>query len=287
MADGIKYGAHIYLWTDSWSEDTLYLIERTAGLGLSSIEIAVGDEVKFNARSINKLAREFQTDIILSPGGVWPMHADISHDAVENRKAGLAWHKKWINNCESCGAIAYTGAIYSHPGRIEKRKPSPDEFSHAAENLNELAEYSRKHGTLLVIEPMSHFRTHLVNTPEQAYKLVIAAGHNNLKVLLDTYHLVTEIRDYASGIQTIAPFLWGLHACENDRGVPGKGLVPWKTIGETLHKIDFSGYCILESYNSSINQGSFSCSRGIFQNICPDGDVFVRDGLKFLMETFG
>ncbi len=45
-------------------------------------------------------------------------------------------------------------------------------------------------------------------------QLITLADHDNLYALLDTYHLVTEIRDYARAIHTVRNRLWGLHACE-------------------------------------------------------------------------
>ena len=35
-------------------------------------------------------------------------------------------------------------------------------------------------------------------------------------------------------IRETGDLLWGLHACENDRGVPGGGLVPWRDIFTAL-----------------------------------------------------
>ena len=78
--------------------------------------------------------------------------------------------------------------------------------------------------------------------------------------------------------------LWGLHACENDRGVPGGGLVPWEAVFGALQGISFRGYLVLETYNSSL--GDFAYRRGIFQNVCPDGAAFVRQGLGFLREQW-
>jgi D-psicose/D-tagatose/L-ribulose 3-epimerase len=74
--------------------------------------------------------------------------------------------------------------------------------------------------------------------------------------------------------------LCGIHACESDRGVPGGGLVSWDAVFAALRKADFDGYMILESYNSSI--GDFAFLRGMFHNVCPDGEAFIRDGLAFV-----
>jgi D-psicose/D-tagatose/L-ribulose 3-epimerase len=135
---------------------------------------------------------------------------------------------------------------------------------------------------LIALEPMSHFRTHVVNTPAQLMRLITLADHPNLRALLDTYHLVTEIRDYARAIRTVRNRLLGIHACENDRGVPGGGLIPWKQVFTALREIEFQGYLLLETYNSSLDD--FAYRRGMFHNVCPDAQAFVRQGLTFLRQ---
>jgi len=146
--------------------------------------------------------------------------------------------------------------------------------------LHRLAEYAVQRNVKIVLEPMSHFRTHLVNTAVQLMRLIDLADHPNLYALFDTYHLITEERDYAAALRTLAPRLWCVHACENDRGAPGGGLVPWDDVFDTLHEIGFNGPLTMEAYNSSIDD--FAYQRGMFHNVCPDGDEFVRKGLTFL-----
>lgn len=276
----MKFGAHIYLWTDRWSDDALWIFDRAASLGLSCVEIACGDDVVFTPAKTRQRAEELGLDVVISPGALWPMECDISHDDPECRALGLAWHSRCIELAAESGAVAYAGAIYGHPGRVCRRVPPPDELSRTAANLHILADRAAAAGIRLVLEPMSHFRTHLVNTPSQAMRLIELAGHANPMVLLDTYHLVTEVRDYAQAVRTAAPRLWGIHACENDRGVPGGGLVPWTSMLGALRETGFDGYIMLESYNSSLAE--FAAARGMFHGVCPDGDEFVRRGLEFL-----
>ena len=46
-------------------------------------------------------------------------------------------------------------------------------------------------------------------------------------------HMITELRDYKAAIRETGALLWMLHACENDRGAPGGGLVPWDDIASS------------------------------------------------------
>jgi D-psicose/D-tagatose/L-ribulose 3-epimerase len=276
------FGAHTFIWISRWSDKHLDLLDRARRLGLDCLELGLGDDVLFTPRLARKRAASLGLKLTTGPGGFWPMACDISDDDPAVRQRGLKWHRKLIDQSSELGAVAYTGALYGHPGRVRHRMAPEDEYARTAENLHRLAEYAAKREVLLVLEPMSHFRTHMVNTPEQARRLVEMAGHQNLRILLDTYHLVTEIRDYAQAISSVSKLLWGIHACENDRGVPGNGLVPWTSVFGALNERDSECFVLLETYNSSIE--GFAVSRGLFGNVCPDGDAFVKKATTFLRQ---
>lgn len=276
----MKYGGHMYLWAERWSDDQLGLLNHVRALGLELFEVSLGDDSQFSPEHLHRAASALGLELTVGPGGIWPMECDISHEDPHCRALGIAWHERRIDLASRSGASAYCGAIYGHPGRVLRRRSDPDEYSRTAEGLHGLAEYAAQAGVWLVIEPMSRFRTHLVNTPEQAVRLVQMADHPNLAVTLDTYHLITEVRDYGVAIKTVGPHLWGLHACENDRGVPGGGLVPWDSVFDSLRAVRPDARVMLETYNTALND--LAVSRGIFLDLCPDPDAFVRQGLAFL-----
>jgi len=276
----MKYGAHCYIFTDRWSNDALPILDRMKALGLDVAELSVGDDVIFTPALTRRRAEALGLTLVIGPGGAWPLSADLSSDEPEERRAGLAWHCRQVDLAAELGAVAYAGALYGHPGVVKRRRPPADEYPRTAEGLHKLAEYAAQRHIRIVLEPMSHFRTHLVNTAAQLMRLIDLADHANLYALFDTYHLITEERDYAAALRTLASRLWCVHACENDRGAPGGGLVPWNDVFDTLHEIGFNGPLTMEAYNSSIDD--FAYQRGMFHNVCPDGDEFVRKGLTFL-----
>lgn len=278
----MKFGSHSYIFTDSWSDNSLPYLDQAKALGLDCIDIAVGDDVIFTPTLTRRRAQSLGIDLAISPGGHWPLECDLSSEEASHRYAALAWHKKQVDLAAELGASAYSGSLYGHTGVVRRHPPLPDENQRIAEGLRQLAEYGQASGVLIVIEPMSHFRTHLVNKPEQALHLIEMAGHSNLGVLLDTYHMVVEIRDYAEAVRVTGQWLWGLHACENDRGVPGGGLVPWEELFGALKAVAFDGYVIMEAYNSSIP--GFAWQRGMFHNACPDPVAFISQGLHFLKQ---
>jgi D-psicose/D-tagatose/L-ribulose 3-epimerase len=275
----MQYAAHIYLWTECWSDREVGLFDRAKALGIDLLEISVGDDVKFDPALTKQAAADAGMGTVIGPGGQWPDNADLSGDEPAHRQRAFDWHKRQIDLAVAMGASTYSGAIYGRPGVSLRRRPPADEYARTAEGLHGLAEYAQSAGIKLGIEPMSRFRTHLVNTPTQALKLVEMTGHPHLKIAIDTYHLATEVRDLPAEIRKVGPRLMALHACENDRGVPGKGLMPWADIFAAVRET-LAEFVEFESYNTSL--GDFGWRRGMFQNQCPDGDEFVRRGLDFV-----
>jgi D-psicose/D-tagatose/L-ribulose 3-epimerase len=279
------YGAHSYLFAARWSDAHLDILDQAADLGVDCFEIGIGDDVVFDAQATRKRAESVGLKLNVSPGGLWPAHCDLSSEDPEHRTAGLDWHKKQVDLAHELGALAYCGSLYGHTGVVKRRRPPPDELPRTAEGLHALAEHAQTRGVVVALEPMSHFRTHLVNTPAQAVKLLDVADHPQLKLLLDTYHLITEVRDLGEAVRTAGDYLWGIHACENDRGVPGGGLVPWDDLFAALTATRFDGFVLLEAYNSSLDD--FAYERAMFHNVCPDPAAFVTRGLAFLKDGLG
>lgn len=278
----MQYGAHIYVFTPRWADDQLWVLDRAKALGLDLVELSVGDDVVFSAAKTRDRAASLGLTLTAGPGGAWPLNCDLSADEPADRARGLAWHCRQVDVAAEVGAVAYAGALYGHPGVVKRRRPPADEYAVTAEGLHALADYGAERGVKIVLEPMSHFRTHLVNTAQQLMRLIEQSDHTNLYGLFDTYHLISEERDYAAAVRTLGPRLWCVHPCENDRGVPGGGLVPWDAFFDALHAVGFDGPLTMEAYNSSI--GDFAYERGMFHNVCPDPDAFVRRGLTFLQE---
>jgi D-psicose/D-tagatose/L-ribulose 3-epimerase len=279
----MKYGAHCYLFTSCWSDSDLHILDLAKELGLSVFELSVGDDVHFDFSRSGRHARSLGLELVVGPGGAWPLECDLSADDPAGRVRGLAWHCRQVDAAAELGAIAYAGALYGHPGVVKRRRPPSGESGWTAEGLHALGDYAARRNVIIALEPMSHFRTHVANTPEQLVCLLDAADHPNLRILFDTYHCITEIRSYSVAIKACGSRLFAVHACENDRGAPGGGLMPWPEIFAALHEIGFDGYVGLEGYNSSIDD--FAYQRGMFHNVCPDGPAFVRKSIAFLREV--
>lgn len=63
-------------------------------------------------------------------------------------------------------------------------------------------------------------------------------------------------------------------------GLPGGGLVPRETMFRTPGEVGCNGLIGLETYNTGLGDSGYE--RGVFQDVCPDGRVFVERATAFL-----
>jgi D-psicose/D-tagatose/L-ribulose 3-epimerase len=74
--------------------------------------------------------------------------------------------------------------------------------------------------------------------------------------------------------------LWGIHACENDRGVPGAGQVRWSEVAGALKDVRYDGPVVIESFTSEVKEIARAVC--IWREIAPSQDAIADQGLKFL-----
>jgi len=152
----------------------------------------------------------------------------------------------------------------------------------AAAELRPLAAYAGDHGVRLAMETLNRFETDLINVVEQGLEMVDAIGSPHVGLHLDTFHMHLEERDSGVALRRAADRLFHFHACENDRGVPGRGQVRWPGVAAALGDIGYSGAVVIESFTPDVT--SIARAVCIWRDIAPDQDTIAREGLRFLQE---
>jgi D-psicose/D-tagatose/L-ribulose 3-epimerase len=88
----------------------------------------------------------------------------------------------------------------------------------------------------------------VLNTAQEGVDFVRETGKPNVKVHLDTFHMNIEENSFAEAIRTAGPLLGHFHTGENNRRVPGKGLLPWHEIGGALKEIGYDRAVVMEPF---------------------------------------
>jgi len=280
----MKLGIHAYAWCSQWSNETLYLIDRVKKMGLDFIELPLIVLETFDAKTVSERLKKVELGAVTST--VLMEDTDITSDDAKVRENGVKYLKDCVKATHDVGATSFTGVIYSQHVKNANKRPREQTWKFSAECLKEVAKFAKHLGVSIGLEPVNRYETYLINTCEQALKLKDMIDEDNVKIHLDTYHMNIEEKSYYDATKMAGKDLIHYHLCENDRGIPGTGLVDWDDIFKALSEIEYKGYAALESFVDTTD----NISTWVWRQLAPSGDLLLKQGSEFIrnkMEEYG
>jgi len=282
----MKFGANTFIWASPFNTAShLALVDKVAALGADLIEVAFEDPALIDLAALGERAAGVGLGVIVC-GAYGPGRNLVSADAAE-RAATAAYVRTLIDAAAALGSPVVGGPAYGAVGKTPAadRDARRRERDLAAAELRPLAAYAGEHGVRLALEPLNRFETDLVNVVAQGLALVEAVGSPHLGLHLDTFHMHLEERDSAAAIRAAGDRLFHFHACENDRGVPGRGQVAWPAVAAALRDAGpggrgYDGAVVIESFTPEVR--SIARAVCIWRDVAPSQDAIASEGLAFL-----
>ncbi len=141
------------------------------------------------------------------------------------------------------------GALYSHwPIDYSKGVDKEEDWKRSVEGMRILGPAAREHGITLGMEVLNRFENHILNTAEEGVRFVREAGQDNVKVMLDTFHMNIEEDSLGGAILAAGPYLGHFHVGECNRKLPGNGRIPWKEVMDALREANYQGCVTMEPF---------------------------------------
>jgi D-psicose/D-tagatose/L-ribulose 3-epimerase len=272
----MKLGIHAYAWCSQWSNDTLHLIDQVQSLGLDFIEIPLMCLDTFDAATVR--ARLQTAGIGAVTSTVLLEGTDITSDDPAVRATGVDYLTACVEATHAIGATSFSGVIYAQHTRTLSHRPEARHWQYSADSLRQVARRARELGVTIGIEPVNRYETFLINTCEQALGLKEMIGADNVRIHLDTYHMNIEEKSFLEATRRAGKDLVHYHLCENDRGIPGTGLVDWDGIFRGLAEIGYTGNAALESFVDCTD----NMNTWVWRQLAPDGNTLLREGVDFI-----
>lgn len=274
----MKLGIHAMAWTSHWSDRSLHLIDRVAGLDLDFIEIPLMGIDDVHPAAIGARVEAAGIGVVTST--VLGESTDITSPDATVREAGVNYLRRCVDATAEMGGKQLSGVIYGMHGKRPPSRPRQQEWNWSADSLAKVASHAAAAGVTLGLEPVNRYESPLINTCEQAIRLAELIGTPNIKIHLDTYHMNIEEKSWASPVVRAGERLCHFHLCENDRGIPGTGLVDWEELFGALGQLEYNGYAGLESFVDV--SGDMVAGTYVWRDLAPSGDTLVREGTAFL-----
>lgn len=95
---------------------------------------------------------------------------------------------------------------------------------------------------------MNRSETFFLRTAREALALCEAVGHPRVGVTIDTFHANIEEKNIAVAVHSLRNRLRHMHISENDRSLIGEGHVDFPGILDSLGKIQYEGYLMIEGF---------------------------------------
>lgn len=279
----MKFGIHSLLFSETFGERDLPLLDKARALGFDALEIIPFDADSFPAAKVRKRASELGLDIYIGIG--LPSHANPISPEVSVRSAALAYSKRLIDLNAESGSKGYGGVTYCGWGYLTGRMRTSDEWQWAIEHFRALAEYAAQvtPGMNLAVEPVNRFESHFINIAADAVAFCQEVDLPNVRVHLDSFHMIREEDDFVGAVRTCGPLLGYVHACENQRGIPGRGQVPWLEFFRALHAVDYQGCVTIESFDPNMANIARLCC--IWRKLAESPEQLATEGLRYLREV--
>ena len=277
----MKIGFCMLLWTTSVEEKHKALLADIKKTGYDGVEIPIFDGTPDDYAAVGKMLDELdlgRTGISVVP----TLEVDpLSEDATV-RQAGVDY-LKWCVDCTAAlGADAIGGPLHQVLGNFTGAGTTEVEFERAREVHAKVGDHAQANGVVLALEAINRFESYFANTMDDLCGYTKSLNHPVIKTMYDTFHANIEEQDLIDAYTRNASEVVHIHISENDRGVPGRGHIPFK---ETFKAIKASGYdrwLTIEAFGRGLPE--LAAATRVWRDFAESPEAYYRDGYRCIRD---
>ncbi|MFN7933773.1 MAG: sugar phosphate isomerase/epimerase [Bryobacteraceae bacterium] len=273
----MKYGVNLLIWTANFTEEHFPLLPKLKAAGFDGVELPLFSPAGYPAarvkQELDANGLECTTCVIIPQGNLFDADPAVRSTAMDHMKKAIE-----VNG--ELGSQMMAGPLYSPVGWLPGRRRTRDEWQRAIESYQQLGDTLNQHNVSLGIEPLNRFETFFLNTAADGAALCEAVNHPRVGLLIDTFHSNIEEKNVANAYRTAGRHLKHVHTCENDRGTPGSGHVPWDDVFAAIREVNYDGWLTIESFG--FNLPEISAAAAIWRDLAPTPESIAIEGVQFL-----
>lgn len=285
MSLAINYGVSTWLWTSPFTTRSIEdLFPKVSNMGFDVIEIALEDPSLVDCKILKNALADYNLKVVIC--GAFGPSRDLTHDDPAVHAQCFSYIDQCLDYCAGLETGFFAGPMYSAVGKARMLSPEArkKEWSMAVNNLQKVSEMAASRGIHIALEPLNRFESDLVNTADDALRLIRDINHPAAKIMLDSFHMSIEERDIEKAIIACGNHLIHMQVSENYRGTPGTGQTNWAAYKKGLEAIQYRGALSIESFTTH-NQ-ELAGAVCFWHPMAESQDAFATEGLRFLKNTF-
>jgi D-psicose/D-tagatose/L-ribulose 3-epimerase len=279
----MQFGVNGWVWTSPVNTQAFEeLAPKVRKMGFDLFEFGIESTSDLDYARAATVAKD--NGLAVSVCAAMGPDRDLIHEDAGIRQSGMDYVRHCIDAASTLGAANVVGPLYSAVGRTwqqtaDERRRDTDLL---VDQLKKLSAQAADKGVTLCVEPLNRFETSFLNLASQAIEVVDRVGNPACGLLLDTFHMNIEEKSIGEALRAAGPRLKHVHGCENDRGAPGSGHVPWDEVGDALKAVGYDGPVVIESFTSKVK--TIARAAAIWRSFETSQDALAENGLKFLRQ---
>jgi D-psicose/D-tagatose/L-ribulose 3-epimerase len=277
----MKIGFCMLLWTTSLGEEHRPLLEDIKATGYDGVEIPIFEGTPDDYAAIGKMLDEIgleRTAISVIPS--LDLHP-LSEDAETRAKA--VDYLKWCVDCTAAlGADTIGGPLHQALGHFSGAGPTEAEFERAREVHAQVGDYAQANGVTIALEAINRFECYFANTMDDLCRYTTSLNHPAIQTMYDTFHANIEETNPVGAFTRNAKHVVHVHISENDRGVPGRGHVPWAETFKAIKASGYDGWLTIEAFGRGLPD--LAAATRVWRDFAESPEAYYRDGYKCIRE---
>lgn len=245
-----KLGIFTNFWEKSWDFDHIKYIKKAKQIGFDILEFQAQpmlEMTKARMDEIRKYAEAEGIELTYSLG-LDPRY-DVSSEDETVRQGGIEYLKRIVECVGYMDGRIISGVSYAgwgSPDYILNDKTPVLERS--LDSMRKIIKTAEDYGIIYCVEAVNRFEGCLINTAEEALDYISRIDSENIKVLLDTYHMNIEENSIGDAIRLTGDKLGSFHTGDNNRRCPGRGHIDFNEVFQALADIHYQGRIVSEPF---------------------------------------
>ncbi|MES2969760.1 MAG: sugar phosphate isomerase/epimerase [Pseudomonadota bacterium] len=274
----MKIGMCMFLWTTHVTPEHEPLLRDIKATGFDGVEVPIftGD-IDHYARLGDLLDRIGLQRTAVSAMGDPAMNL-IGDDAA--RAAGLAYMRHVIDCTQALGANRLAGPLHSTLGHFTGIGPTGQEIDRSIQSQRAIGDHAATRGVTVALEALNRFECYLLNTMQALSDHIDAIDHPNIRAMYDTFHANIEEADPISAFTRHHRNIAHVHISENDRGVPGRGNIPWDETFQALRASGYDGWLTIEAFGRGLPD--LAAATKVWRDFAESPQAVYRDGFRHI-----
>ena len=279
----MKIGMCMFLWTTRVTGEHEAILRDIKATGFDGVEIPVFEGSPDDYRRLGDLldAIGLERTAVSAMGD--PAMNLIGADAA-TRAAGIA-HVTWAIDCAAAlGAGTLCGPLHSTLGHFSGDGPTREEFERSIAAQRAIGAHAARRGVTIGLEALNRFECYLVNTMDALSAHVDAIGHPNIRAMYDTFHANIEEADPIGAFTRNLKNIVHVHISENDRGVPGRGNIPWDETFAAIRASGYDGWLTIEAFGRALKD--LAAATKVWRDFAESPQAVYREGHAHIRRHF-